>query len=313
MRKRLAPVSAGHPSYVVHCTSVVHCRSSSRECGRGNLTPAEASRAENCVGVLATRVRGVWCILRGHCPFAFFDLEEGAMRILPIEIYGGVNDHKLRAMVTGQIRSDGVARVQMRYSEIPPDWHPLNYSDPLALLPGYRPLTAGSGLMSLTSPAPAGFEAECTIDFGGGLQLRKCAAIWIKGGRIGWDRPYPKSTAATVRGGYILAGTARCGNIANIIRSTPDRPHVYEEFLHPAGPAEIMGIGHNQWPLAGGGSVDAIVSTRYRFRDRAGKALRVRLQQPLVRRLQIRRAEFESRRWLATFEYEATVDFFRPQ
>ena len=74
-----------------------------------------------------------------------------------------------------------------------------------------------------------------------------------------------------------------------------------------------MGIGHNRWPLAGGGSVDAIVSTRYRFHDRAGRALRVRLQQPLVRRLQIRRAEFERRRRLATFEYEATVDFFRPQ
>lgn len=237
------------------------------------------------------------------------------MRILPIEVFGGINDHKLRATVTGEIGRDGVAKVQMRYTEIPPDWHPLNYSDPLALLPGYRPLTSGTGFMSLASPAPAGFQAECTIDFGGGLQLRKCATIWVKGDTITWPDPPPpraRSRNSAIWGGYFIGGTARCGHVADLIRSTGDRPHVYEEFLHPAGPGEIMGIGHNRWPVSGGGSVDAIVSTRYRFQDRAGKALRVRLQKPLVRRLKIRRAQFDWRRRLATFEYETSVDLLRP-
>ena len=105
------------------------------------------------------------------------------LRTTNVDIIGAINDHKLKARVTGQIEdTTGQAALEFRYEELPPapHWHPLNYTDPLVLLPGYR--DAGGGGTFRTLSTPGSFTAQCTMDFGDGLLLRKGATITVDGG-----------------------------------------------------------------------------------------------------------------------------------
>lgn len=178
-------------------------------------------------------------------------------RTINVEIFGAINDHKLKATVKGAIEdTTGEGHLTFEYSEIPPapHWHPLNYTDPLVLLPGYREEGDARAFRSLNTPGS--FTAECTLDFGDGLLLRKGATINVQDGNH--------------TGGYYLIGTARSGHVPNRF-DTKDASYRYEEFLHPAGPGQIMGIGHARWPRRTDGGtlvgdpIEAIVSARYRL------------------------------------------------
>lgn len=179
-------------------------------------------------------------------------------RTINVDIIGAINDHKLKAKVTGHIEdTTGVGDLEFRYEEIPPapHWHPLNYTDPLVLLPGYREEGDGRAFRSLNTSGS--FTAECTFDFGEGLMLRKGASIRVEGGLH--------------TGGYYMIGTARCGHVPDTLGTKYAAPYEYREYLHPAGPGQIMGIGRAEWPRRqdGGKSVgdpiEAIVSSRYRL------------------------------------------------
>jgi hypothetical protein len=131
------------------------------------------------------------------------------LRKIHADITGAINDHKLRAKVTGQIEdTTGVSDLEFNYEEIPPYWHPLNYTDPLVLLPGYR--DAGDGGTFRTLSAPGSFTAECTMDFGNGLLLRKGATIHVGDG----------SHSAT----YYLIGTARSGHMLDQLGAKYEAP-----------------------------------------------------------------------------------------
>lgn len=183
-------------------------------------------------------------------------------RNVDVDIIGAINDRKLKARVTGYIEdSTGVAELDFKYSEVPPapNWHPLNYSDPLVLLPGYQSVR-GAPTFATFSP-PGTFTAECTFDFGNGLLLRKGATI-----NIATDGSFHT-------GGYFVTGTSRSGHIADVLGKKHGASYAYEyrEFLHPAGQGQIIGIGYARWPqqqVAGqavGDPIEAVVSSRYRF------------------------------------------------
>jgi hypothetical protein len=177
-------------------------------------------------------------------------------RNVDVEVIGAINDHKLKAKVTGYIDdSSGTGELEFKYSEVPPApyWHPLNYTDPLVLLPGYA---GGKGGVTFAKFAPPGtFTAECTLDFGNGLLLRKGATINVS------------TDGSFHTGGYFIAGTARSGHIPDVLGSKHGMPYEYREFMHPAGPGQIIGIGYATWPLGEqkGAPVEAVVSSRYRF------------------------------------------------
>jgi|SRR5690349_6525173 hypothetical protein len=186
------------------------------------------------------------------------------LRKINVDIIGAINDHKLKAKVTGQIDDGtGVGNLEFKYEEIPPApyWHPLNYTDPLVLLPGYPAVRDGVTFPSLA--APGSFTAECTMDFGNGLLLRKGATINVGDGGFH-------------TGGYFLIGTARSGHMPDMLGAIHNLPYVYREYLHPASAGQIMGIGYAQWPRlreAGkfvGDPIEAIVSTRYRLTGWSG-------------------------------------------
>jgi len=181
------------------------------------------------------------------------------LRKIAVDIIGAINDHKLKARVTGQIEdTTGAGDLEFKYEEIPPApyWHPLNYTDPLVLLPGYR--DAGDGGTFRSVSAPGSFTAECTMDFGNGLLLRKGATINVGEG-------------GTHTGGYFLVGTARSGHVPDELGAKYEAPYEYREYLHPAGSGQIMGIGQAQWRRRRDGGrlvgdpIEAIVSARYRL------------------------------------------------
>jgi hypothetical protein len=178
------------------------------------------------------------------------------LRRINVDIIGAINDHKLKARVTGEIEDEtGEGRLEFRYDEVPLHWHPLNYTDPLVLLPGYRNATGTAAFRSLQ--APGSFTAECTFDFGNGFLLRKGASIIVEGNNH--------------TGGYYITGTVRAGNIFDALGEQHQRPYEYREYLHPGGPGQIIGVGHARWPhrRRDGDPIDepieAVVSARYRL------------------------------------------------
>jgi hypothetical protein len=158
-----------------------------------------------------------------------------------INVIGCINDQKFTTRVSGRTDSEtGRASIRLTYSNIPPLWHPFNYSDPLVLTPDYR---EEDGAFNLRSLAQSGFTAACTIDFGLGMTLRKTAEIRWSGGEL--------------HGGYAIWGTANCTDLVGI--------EPYEEFMHPAGDGTIIAVGMAHWRRASGEIIQACVSTRYKF------------------------------------------------
>ena len=172
-----------------------------------------------------------------------------------ISVIGCINDQKFSTRVSGLTDPEtGRASIRLTYSNIPPLWHPFNYSDPLVLTPDYREEDGAFNFRSLTQQ---GFTAACTIDFGYGLILRKTAEIrWGSG---------------VLQGGYFIGGAARCPDIVGV--------EPYEEYMHPAGDGTLIAIGMAHWKTSSGEIIDACVSTRYKF-DEPKDALKI----PQVRR-----------------------------
>jgi hypothetical protein len=210
-------------------------------------------------------------------------LEDDMQRTISVDIIGAINDHKLKARVTGGIDdTTGEGQLEFRYEEVPPPphWHPLNYTDPLVLLPGYRDDAGGQGTFRSLA-APGSFTAHCTMDFGDGLLLRKGATINVQGNQI--------------TGGYYLIGTARSGDIPDTLGSRHQAPYEYREFLHPAGAGQIIGVGRAEWSRKRDGGrpagepIEAIVSSRYRLHGWTGT-----LPGHLVRTLEIPEADWNA-------------------
>jgi hypothetical protein len=172
-----------------------------------------------------------------------------------INIIGCINDQKFTARVSGRTDPEtGQASISLAYSNIPPLWHPFNYSDPLVLTPDYREVDGALNFRSLTQ---YGFTAACTIDFGYGLILRKTAEIHWEGGEL--------------HGGYAIMGSARCPDIVGV--------EPYEEFMHPAGDGMLIAVGMAHWRTGSGEMIEACVSTRYKF-DEPKSVLKI----PQIRR-----------------------------
>jgi hypothetical protein len=180
---------------------------------------------------------------------------EPEMRIR-VRIIGVINDHKFTVAGGGHADAEsGEAEIQLKYSSCPPDWSPMNYSDPLALLPCYCEREGGLNLMSLSGGS---FSAEATYDFGAGHSLRKTARVQVRGDLI--DAVYS------------IVGTVHADNITRVIP--------YEEHMHPAGKGQAIGIGLASWESASG-MITALVSTRYHFDS--GEQM---LTQPQTRRFE---------------------------
>jgi hypothetical protein len=218
------------------------------------------------------------------------------LRTINVDIIGAINDHKLKARVTGQIEdTTGDGQLEFRYEEVPPapHWHPLNYTDPLVLLPGYGD-ASGGGTFRTLSP-PGSFTAHCTMDFGDGLLLRKGATITVDGGNH--------------IGGYYIMGTARSGEIPDAMGLKHEAPYEYREFLHPAGPGQIMGVGYAQWTRRREGGklvgepIEAIVSSRYRLSGWSGT-----LPGHYVRILEIPEATWDPARRIARATFTTRVE-----
>jgi hypothetical protein len=176
---------------------------------------------------------------------------------LKVDVFGCINDHKFTTHGSGHIDPDtGEADIRLCYSSCPPEWTPLNYSDPLVLLAGYKEVNGGMNFLSL---AKGGYHAESTIDFGSGLLLRKTATIRIEGD--------------TLIAAYSLFGAARVGNIVGI--------EPYEEHMIPAGDGQIIAIGLAQWKTSDNKIIQAVVSSRYFFEE----------PKEVLKRHQIRRFE----------------------
>ena len=182
-------------------------------------------------------------------------------RTVDVDIIGAINDFKLKANVTGYIEdTTGSGELEFKYKEVPPapGWHPLNYTDPLVLLPGAPGVNGGVNFANLSPPGS--FRADVTLDFDNGLRLRKGATITVDDGGLH-------------TGGYYMLGTARSGHIDDKLGAKygPNYNYVYREFMHPAGPGQVIGIGYARWPRlrqAGqevGEPIEAVVSSRYRF------------------------------------------------
>jgi hypothetical protein len=179
-------------------------------------------------------------------------------RAVNVDLIGAINNFKLKCHVTGYIDDEsGTGELEFAYTEVPPapDWHPLNYSDPLVLLPGYPGV---KGAKSMAKLFPSGtFRADCTFDFDNGLTLRKGANIMVDEGGIH-------------TGGYYMFGSSRSGNVEDRLgkRFNAKLAYVYREYMHPAGPGQVIGIGLARWPTKRSTPpVEAVVSSRYRFAD----------------------------------------------
>lgn len=180
-------------------------------------------------------------------------------KTVDVDIIGAINDYKLKAHVTGHIDdASGSGELEFAYTEIPPapDWHPLNYTDPLVLLPAYPGARGG-----MKGIYPTGsFRADVSLDFDNGLRLRKGATIIVTPGGIH-------------TGGYYMTGTARSGDVPNVLgmKHGKNLHYEYREFMHPAGAGQVIGIGYAHWPSTGKASsrpIEAVVSSRYRFSDK---------------------------------------------
>lgn len=219
-------------------------------------------------------------------------------RNIDVDLIGAVNDRKLKARVTGYIEdSTGIGELEFAYTEVPPTphWHPLNYSDPLVLLPGYRSVRGGVTFASLAPPGS--FTAECTFDFGNGLVLRKGATINVS----------PDGSAH--RGGYFIAGTTRSGHVTNVLGAKHGKPYVYREFLHPGPAGQIIGVGYSQWPSADKEEpIEAVVSSRYRLAS--SNAI---LPGHYVRILEIPEASWDPTRKVAKALFHTRVEPLEPE
>ena len=101
-------------------------------------------------------------------------------RNIKASIIGVINDEKFTVEGTGHVDpAAGEARLTLSYSNVPPMWHPLLYSDPLVLLGAYKEEAGGQNLGSLSRGDLLRFRAVSTIDFGHGLLLRKTATVWL--------------------------------------------------------------------------------------------------------------------------------------
>ena len=165
-------------------------------------------------------------------------------------VFGNINDEKFTAIGTAE--PGATATIRLQYSHVPADWSVLAYSDPLVLLLGY----GGEGAPNMTTLAGGKFSTVSTIDFGRGLMLRKTATIDCHKG-VGPQEPVrdPHQVCAM----YDIVGGARTGGITKILP--------YEEHMHPHpdNPNEMLGLGLARWETGGGGKIEALVSTRYRF------------------------------------------------
>jgi hypothetical protein len=160
---------------------------------------------------------------------------------LRVNVFGCINDQKFRMRGTGSCDPEaGSATLDLAYSNTPQHWHIFNYSDPLILLTAYKEIDGGLNFLSM---AHQGYEAECTIDFGAGLMLRKTASVW-------WE-------ADTVHADYCLWGCARCQDISSILP--------YDEHMIPVGDGKVIAIGLARWGTTAGPLVEAVVSSRYTF------------------------------------------------
>ena len=192
------------------------------------------------------------------------------MRI-KVNVFGVINDQKFTTTGRGHIDPEtGEADIQLCYSCCPPEWSPMNYSDPLVLLAGYREENNGLNFMSL---AKGGYRAESMIDFGGGLFLRKTASIRVEGNIL---------IAA-----YSLFGAAR---VADIVSIEP-----YEEHMIPAGNGQIIAVGLAKWKTTDDKTIQAVVSSRYIF-DEPTEVLKC---------LQVRRFEVKASLGKDGLEYNA--------
>ena len=105
-----------------------------------------------------------------------------AKKSITVGIVGVINDGKFTVKGTGNIDAKtGNADIELTYSDIPKNWSPLMYCDPLVLLAGYGESAGGRNFLSLS---PQGYDAEATFDFGGGMMLRKTANISVEGDAI---------------------------------------------------------------------------------------------------------------------------------
>jgi hypothetical protein len=174
------------------------------------------------------------------------------------DVFGCINDDKFSARGDGTVDpATGRATIRLTYSRIPQHWSPLNYSDPLVLLAGYREDQRGLNFLSL---AQGGYSAVATIDFGAGLALRKTATI-------NWE-------GDVVNAWYCLHGSARC---PGLVSADP-----YEEYMHPDGDGKIIAVGSARWRTSGGEIIEALVSSRYTFTEHPNV-----LKVPQVRRFQV--------------------------
>ena len=161
-----------------------------------------------------------------------------------VNLVGILNDHKFMASGHGFTDpSTGEAKIELQYSDCPPKWNPLLYSDPLALLPGYVEKEGGLGFLSLTQN---GFQAYVNYDFSNGFILRKTATIRIKGDVI-----------VAV---YAIAGTLHLNDKIESIEP-------FEEYLIPLGRGIIGGCGIARWNLKGDECLEAFVSSKYVFEE----------------------------------------------
>lgn len=159
---------------------------------------------------------------------------------IKVKIIGVINDEKFTVEGKGNIDpKSGDAQIELHYSNVPDGWNIMNYSDPLVLLAGYGESKGGRNFGSLST----GYEAKATYDFGNGLMLRKTATI-----RIGTDG---------LDAVYSITGTAR---VADIVKANP-----YKEHLVPTRDGFIA-IGLASWTTKCGGTIEALVSTRYRLK-----------------------------------------------
>lgn len=165
----------------------------------------------------------------------------GGKKSIAVNIIGVINDGKFTVKGKGSIDpKSGDADIELTYSDIPKNWSPLMYCDPLVLLAGYGETAGGRNFLSLS---PDGYDAEATFDFGGGMMLRKTARIRVEGDSIIAD--------------YSISGTAHVGNISAV------KP--YKEHLIPLEGGQFLGIGLAKWDSKDG-AFEAVVSTRYRLK-----------------------------------------------
>lgn len=177
---------------------------------------------------------------------------------IKVKLFGVINNEKFTTEGRGNIDpTTGEAYIHLRYSSVPPNWNPLNYSDPLVLLAGYREEEGGLNLMSLSKGS---YKVESTIDFGDGHYLRKTASVRLQGD--------------TLMAAYSLFGTARVSDIVSV--------EPYEEHMIPAGDGQMIAVGLAKWKTVDNNTIQALVSSRITFEE--PKEI---LKSPQIRRFEV--------------------------